>query len=75
MLKKQKDLTNAVITADALHCQRDTAREIVAKGGDYILQVKDNQKTVRQMSELKTKDLAPFFAKQKRDMAELTPEA
>ena len=38
------DITGVVITADALHCQRDTAAYIV---GRYILTVKDNQPTLR----------------------------
>ena len=37
------DITDAVITADALHCQRDTAEAIVAGGGHYNLTVKANQ--------------------------------
>lgn len=41
------DITGAVITADALHCQRDTAETIVGRGGHYILTVKDNQRKLR----------------------------
>lgn len=41
------DVTDAVITADAMHCQRDTAAHIVDAGGHYILTVKDNQPTLR----------------------------
>ncbi len=41
------DITGVVITADALHCQRDTAAYIVGRGGHYILTVKDNQPTLR----------------------------
>lgn len=41
------DITDAVITADALHCQRDTAQYIVDRGGHYILTVKDNQPKLR----------------------------
>jgi len=37
------DLAGAVVTADAMHCQTDTAKRIVNAQGDYILQVKDNQ--------------------------------
>jgi predicted transposase YbfD/YdcC len=37
------DIADAVITADALHCQRDTADAIVGAGGHYILTVKANQ--------------------------------
>jgi len=61
MIKEHKDLTGKVITADALHCQRETAQEIVANGGEYILQVKKNQKKVLKASEIKTKDLPPFL--------------
>ena len=61
MIKEHKDLTGKVITADALHCQRETAQEIVANGGEYILQVKKNQKKVLKASEIKTKGLPPFL--------------
>jgi predicted transposase YbfD/YdcC len=36
-------LKGCVVTADALHCHRAMAKAIVAKGGDYVLAVKDNQ--------------------------------
>ena len=36
-------LDEKLITADALHCQKDTARAIVERGGDYLLQLKGNQ--------------------------------
>ncbi len=36
-------LDDQIITADPLHCQRKTARGIVEKGGDYLLQIKGNQ--------------------------------
>jgi predicted transposase YbfD/YdcC len=36
-------LKGCVVTADALHCHRDMAKAIVARGGDYVLTVKDNQ--------------------------------
>jgi hypothetical protein len=61
MIKKHKDLSGSIITADALHCQRATAQEIVANGGEYILQVKKNQKNILKSSEIKTKDLSPFL--------------
>ena len=37
------DLREATVTADAMHCQRETATQILAQGGDYALQVKGNQ--------------------------------
>lgn len=36
-------LKGCVVTADALHCRRDTAEAILAAKGDYVLAVKDNQ--------------------------------
>ena len=36
-------LKGCVVTADALHCHRGMAKAIVARGGDYVLAVKDNQ--------------------------------
>jgi predicted transposase YbfD/YdcC len=36
-------LKDCVVTADALHCRRDTAAAIIARQGDYVLAVKANQ--------------------------------
>lgn len=47
LLESLGDLTGSVITADALHCQRDTARTITGRGGHYILTVKNNQSKLR----------------------------
>ncbi|HEV2729907.1 MAG TPA: ISAs1 family transposase [Terriglobales bacterium] len=42
-------LAGAVVTADALHTQNDTARYVVeAKKADYLFTVKDNQPTLKQ---------------------------
>jgi predicted transposase YbfD/YdcC len=41
------DITDAVITADAMHCQRDTASHITDRGGHYLLTIKDNQPSLR----------------------------
>jgi predicted transposase YbfD/YdcC len=41
------DIAGAIITADALHCQRGTAEAIINRGGHYILTVKDNQRNLR----------------------------
>jgi predicted transposase YbfD/YdcC len=40
------DLEGAVITADAMHCQKETVQAIVAKEADYLLIVKGNQPTL-----------------------------
>jgi Domain of unknown function (DUF4338)/DDE_Tnp_1-associated/Transposase DDE domain len=49
MLLSRLELSGAVVTADALHTQRDLARFLVEqKGADYCLPVKDNQPTLHQ---------------------------
>ena len=37
------DVKGLVVTADAMHCQKKTAKKIVEKKGDYVLQLKENQ--------------------------------
>lgn len=41
------DLQGAVVTADAMHCQVETAKAITEKEADYILIVKGNQPTLQ----------------------------
>ena len=41
-------LNGAMITADALHCQRKTFEIITAKKGEYTVKVKDNQPSLKQ---------------------------
>jgi len=40
------ELTGAVVTLDAMHCQKETATAIRSRGADYILTVKANQPTL-----------------------------
>jgi predicted transposase YbfD/YdcC len=40
------DVEGALITIDALGCQKDIAGQIVDQGGDYVLAVKENQPTL-----------------------------
>lgn len=42
-LLEMLELSGAVVTLDAMHCQKETARKIRDKGADYILTVKGNQ--------------------------------
>ena len=37
------DVHGALVTIDAMGCQKAIAKQIVAAGGDYVLSVKDNQ--------------------------------
>lgn len=42
-LLEMLSLKGAIVTADALHCQRATAAQIVEQGGEYALALKANQ--------------------------------
>jgi predicted transposase YbfD/YdcC len=50
-LLQQIDLKNAVITIDAMGCQKEIARDIVKGGGDFVIAVKDNQPKLREAIE------------------------
>lgn len=45
------DISGCIVTADALHCQKHTAQQIVDQGGQYVLRVKDNQGNLAQTLE------------------------
>ncbi len=40
------DLTGSTVTIDAIGCQREIAQQITAAGGNYVLEVKQNQPTL-----------------------------
>lgn len=42
------DLHGALVTIDAMGCQKEIAKQIVEKGGDYVLAVKGNQEHLEQ---------------------------
>ena len=44
---EQLDLTDQVVTIDAMGCQTAIAAQIVEGGGDYVLALKDNQPELR----------------------------
>jgi predicted transposase YbfD/YdcC len=41
------EVAGCIIVADAMHCQKETAALIVKKQADYVLNVKDNQPTLK----------------------------
>ena len=41
-------IEGCLVVADALNCQKETAKAIVGGGADYLLSVKDNQPTLKQ---------------------------
>ena len=57
-LLKLFDLTDVVVTVDAMHTQTDTAEQITTAGGDYVFTVKGNQpKLFRACKNLPWKDV------------------
>ncbi len=63
-LIKASDLSNALVSADALHCQQETVREILMSGGEALVQVKGNQKSVLSACEAIAAGRAPLFAQE-----------
>lgn len=55
-LLRKLDIEGCLITIDAMGTQKAIAKQIVEAGGDYLLAVKDNQKTLAE-------DIALFFEK------------
>ena len=46
-LVRQLGLTDLVLTADALHAQKQTVKAIVESSNDYVIGVKGNQKKLQ----------------------------
>jgi predicted transposase YbfD/YdcC len=40
-------IEGCIVVADALNCQKETAKAIVDGKADYLLSVKDNQETLK----------------------------
>lgn len=47
VLLDKVDISNAIITGDAMFCQKAIVDKIRKKGGEFVLQVKANQKALR----------------------------
>jgi hypothetical protein len=74
LLESLEALDGKLITADPLHCQRKVARTIVEKGGDYLLQIKANQKhLLKQAKRLDALQDTPFLPPPKPDTDESKP--
>lgn len=52
-------IEKSVITIDAIGCQRKIAKQIINKNADYVLAVKDNQKSLH-------KEIESFFTRHKK---------
>ena len=53
------DVKGDIVTADAMSCQKEIAAKITERGADYVLALKDNQKTFK-------KDVEDYFLRQHR---------
>jgi predicted transposase YbfD/YdcC len=54
-LLKLLNIKGCVVVADALHCQKETAKAVLESNADYLLSVKDNQQTLKE-------DIADYVA-------------
>jgi len=60
-LYRSADIRGATITADALHCERESMHMVVENGGDFLFQIKDNQpKALRRAAAIGAAD-TPFL--------------
>jgi hypothetical protein len=69
LLKSLPSLEGKTVTADPLHCQKETARAIAEKDGDYFLQIKGNQPSLLELARIKPAE-APFLPRPPADMGE-----
>lgn len=60
-LVREVDLSNALVSADALHCQQETVREIAMSGGEALVQVKGNQKSILTACKRVAEGRSPLF--------------
>jgi predicted transposase YbfD/YdcC len=66
LLLQQIELADALVTIDAMGCQKDIARQIVEGGGDFVIAVKDTQSRLREA-------IAGYFLEHlERDLEDLT---
>lgn len=56
------ELPGSLVSLDAGHTNHDTARAIVASGGEYLLQLKGNAPAVRAQAAHALQGKAPFFS-------------
>lgn len=66
LLRSLSSLEGKTVTGDPLHCQKDTARTVVDKSGDYFLQIKGNQPCLLELARIKPAE-SPFLPKPPAD--------
>lgn len=62
LLTAVPSLEGKTVTADPLHCQKETARVVAEKGGEYFLQIKGNQPHLLQYATRQSAG-TPFLSK------------
>lgn len=60
------DVSGAIVVADALHCQKKSAKRVIEENGDYLFVVKDNEPRLREEIELyiQNEELEQFTQKE-----------
>lgn len=61
LVQQSGRLDGKLVTADALHMQKATVRNIVEEGGDYLVQIKGNQPTLRAYAQKAAAKASPFL--------------
>ena len=61
------DLKQAVITIDAMGCQREVVQKVIEGGGDYVLALKDNQPTLHAAAQRLMREASLDHAKSSKD--------
>ena len=56
LLLELLDISGCIVTADAMSCQREIAKKIIAGKSDYVLSLKENQTTLHKYAETCFKD-------------------
>lgn len=64
-LLSEMDLTNALVSSDALHCQHETVRTVARSNGESLVQIKENQKGLLKNAKAVIKARSPVDSKKK----------
>ncbi len=63
LIDSRPSLEGQTVTADPLHCQRDLARTVVEKGGEYLFQIKGNQPKLLKHARTQCQNQPPLCSK------------
>jgi len=75
LIESLSALDGKIITSDPLHNQRETARAIVEKGGEYLQQVKENQKALCQKIQKQFAGIDPEYGLPEKGHGRIEPRA